>query len=186
MRWLCLDPGDKRTGAALSSAEETFAVPLTVLEHGPEGPSPAQIDSLMGEHLVEAVLVGIPLSMDNTLSAQSRAAIRVAVRIATHLGSRLVVPCGLDIVRGGLPDWVTPADSVADAGRLPVMFWDERLSTWSARRALYGGGQKGHGHESRLTRLDAHAAAVILQSYLDTVAGMHRRLEHPGDTTRCC
>lgn len=180
MRWLCLDPGEKRTGVALSSPEETFAVPLTVLEHGPEGLLLDQLDDAMREHVVEALLIGIPVSMDDTLSAQSRAAIDTAVSIATHVRGRLVVPHELTVVRDVLANDVDYVDSVETAGRMPVMLWDERLSTWSARRALCASGSKKRGRQARPGRLDAHAAAVILQSYLDTAAEIRRR-EYPRD-----
>jgi putative Holliday junction resolvase len=43
---------------------------------------------------------------------------------------------------------------------IPVIFWDERLSTFAAQEILAAEGQRG-GKD------DAVAAAVILQSYLD-------------------
>ncbi len=49
---------------------------------------------------------------------------------------------------------------------VPVKYRDERLSTVSARELMQITGKK-----SRETRYDAAAAAVILQSYLDDVAG---------------
>lgn len=49
---------------------------------------------------------------------------------------------------------------------IPVEYRDERLSTVSARELLQSAGKK-----SRETLYDAAAAALILQSYLDEVAG---------------
>jgi putative Holliday junction resolvase len=46
-----------------------------------------------------------------------------------------------------------------------LVFWDERLSTDEAQRMLHAGGDKGR------TGIDAAAAAVILQGYLDHRAG---------------
>lgn len=46
----------------------------------------------------------------------------------------------------------------------PVTFWDERLTTFIAEQALI---ETGHSRKARKTRVDAVAAAVILQSYLD-------------------
>jgi hypothetical protein len=43
---------------------------------------------------------------------------------------------------------------------LPIIFWDERLSTYAAQQLLASG-------ESRSSE-DAVAAAVILRSYLDS------------------
>jgi putative Holliday junction resolvase len=170
MRWLCLDPGEKRTGVALSSPTETYAIPLTVLEHGPSGLSMDQLDTLLDEHWVDAVLIGVPVSMDNTLSTQSRSAIRLAIEIARHLCARLVVPGGLELVNQELYPGAEVVSSIDFTDSMPVVLWDERLSTWGARKALHESGQTPAGRESRSKRTDAHAAAVILQSYFDSVA----------------
>lgn len=47
---------------------------------------------------------------------------------------------------------------------LPVTLWDERLSTVEATRRVAEGGRKRRGGP---LRVDAEAAALILQSYLD-------------------
>jgi len=48
--------------------------------------------------------------------------------------------------------------------RLPVILWDERLSTVRAIRALAEGGKR-----KRRLGIDAVAAVVILQDYLDSL-----------------
>jgi putative Holliday junction resolvase len=56
---------------------------------------------------------------------------------------------------------------------LPLTFWDESLSTARAQEAMIATGRKGR---DRRERIDAVAAAVILQDYLDshqpTVVGL--------------
>lgn len=54
------------------------------------------------------------------------------------------------------------------AGRLnvPLTLWDERLSTAEAEQILHEAGESTRQYRGRL---DAVAAAVILQSYLDAV-----------------
>jgi len=47
--------------------------------------------------------------------------------------------------------------------QVPVILWDERLSTAQAERMIHEAGKR-----VRRDRIDAAAAAVILQSYLDT------------------
>jgi len=47
---------------------------------------------------------------------------------------------------------------------IPVTLWDERLSTVRAQEAMI---EAGVPRKARRTRLDAAAAAAILQSYLD-------------------
>ena len=56
------------------------------------------------------------------------------------------------------------ADRLKEAG-LPVVFQDERLSTVSAHQALIEGGMR---RDERKGTVDKVAAAVILQSYLDS------------------
>ncbi|MDH4138662.1 MAG: Holliday junction resolvase RuvX, partial [Anaerolineae bacterium] len=49
---------------------------------------------------------------------------------------------------------------------VPVVLWDERLSTVAADRLMAEAGRKGR---ERRERIDAVAAAVILQDYLDAI-----------------
>ena len=55
---------------------------------------------------------------------------------------------------------------------VPVVYWDERLSTVGAQKLLI---EVGLSPSARAARLDAAAAAVILQSYLDYQRGMRTR-----------
>ena len=65
-----------------------------------------------------------------------------------------------------------PGDEVVHAGArelarrtgLPVVFWDERLSTVAAGKLLREAGVRGAQRERKI---DAAAAELILQSYLD-------------------
>lgn len=51
---------------------------------------------------------------------------------------------------------------------LEVIMWDERLSTVSAHKAMM---EAGIRREDRENYVDSIAAAIILQGYLDSVAG---------------
>ena len=51
---------------------------------------------------------------------------------------------------------------------LEVIMWDERLSTVSAHKAMMDAGLR---REDRGNYVDSIAAAIILQGYLDSVAG---------------
>ena len=64
------------------------------------------------------------------------------------------------------------ADPLAAALDLPLVYWDERLTTAIAERALI---EAGHRRAQRKERIDAVAAAVILQSYLDAARLRQRR-----------
>lgn len=56
------------------------------------------------------------------------------------------------------------AEKVQSLAAIPVVLWDESESTRIARKAAIDMGLK---RKKRAGHLDAHAAAVILQSYLD-------------------
>lgn len=55
---------------------------------------------------------------------------------------------------------------------VPVEFWDERLTTAIAEKSLI---ESGHRRDARKTKVDAVAAAVILQGYLDRQRFKDRR-----------
>jgi putative Holliday junction resolvase len=60
------------------------------------------------------------------------------------------------------------ARNVAAALELPVLLWDERWSTASAEGALIA---QDMSRARRATRIDAAAAAVILQAGIDALTG---------------
>ena len=60
------------------------------------------------------------------------------------------------------------ARNLAQALELPVLLWDERWSTSSAESAMIG---QDMSRAKRAEKIDSHAAAVILQGAIDTLAG---------------
>jgi putative holliday junction resolvase len=60
------------------------------------------------------------------------------------------------------------ARNLAEALSLPVLLWDERWSTASAASALI---EQDISRAKRATRIDAAAAAVILQAAVDALVG---------------
>lgn len=60
------------------------------------------------------------------------------------------------------------ADSLREIVPVPVLLWDERLSTLEADRRMQEAGRKGR---ERRQRVDMAAATLILQSYLDSLRG---------------
>ena len=57
------------------------------------------------------------------------------------------------------------ADAVRNEAGMPVVLWDERLTTVQAERTLVGAGVR---RRKRRTVIDKLAATVMLQSYLDS------------------
>lgn len=171
MRWLGLDPGEKRTGVAVSSPEATYAIPLRVLRHRVEGPALDDLRQLVEEYRADGLVIGLPLSLSGSPSQQTHVAVALARRIAAHFNVPLEIP---DVARDlypAEPTVPTGEHHLPEAGVHPrVLLWDERLSSWEAGRMVEPerAGRKGRPGERRA--LDAHAAAIILQSFLDSLA----------------
>ena len=70
------------------------------------------------------------------------------------------------------------AEAVKAALGLPVVTWDERLSTVAANRALL---EADVSRRKRKAVVDTVAAALILQGYLDRQASIRAAREGPAD-----
>lgn len=112
-----------------------------------------------------------------SLAQDTRALARlVRAYEATHLVVGL--PRNMDGSQGAQAEAVKAyAQTLAQALNLSLTFWDERLSTIEATQRVQATGARGK--KSR-RNLDAIAAAVILQDFLDSQA---TQLENPESTT---
>ncbi len=74
MKYLAIDYGGKRVGTALCDPDEIIVSPLCRMETNARHPETLldQIVRLIGDHQVQAVIVGLPLNMDDTEGPQSR------------------------------------------------------------------------------------------------------------------
>ena len=144
MRIVGLDVGARRIGVAISDATATLARPVGVLR-----PAGLEVDA-----------------------ARTTAAEIARLRAEEDGVSALVVglPCRLD---GSANDMTARVRVFAEElGRLtglPVTLQDERLTSREAESRL---ALRIKDWRDRKTRLDAAAAAIILQDYLDV--GAHR------------
>jgi putative Holliday junction resolvase len=136
---MALDVGEKRVGVALSDETQTLARSLTVLHRRSKAQDFAALAGLARQHEVTALVVGLPLSRDGGEGFQAQRIRRYADALIEALA--------------------------ADGLALPLIFHDESLSTVTAAEALI---DSGHKRRARRQRLDAVAAAVILQDYLDS------------------
>jgi putative Holliday junction resolvase len=134
MKFLALDIGDRRVGAAVGDDEMRIATPLEVIERKSLEQDANAIGDLAMKFGAEHLVVGLPRNMDETEGAQAEAVKAYAEKIAHVLG-------------------------------LPLTLWDERLTTIEATEHVHSTGARGK--KSRRT-LDAIAASVILQDYLDS------------------
>ena len=94
--------------------------------------------------------------------------LRLGECVRRYAAEHLIVglPRNMDGTHGDQANGVIAyAERVAPALNLPVTFWDERLSTVEATSRIQATGARGK--KSR-RKLDAIAATVILQDYLDS------------------
>lgn len=138
MRLLALDVGERRIGVAVSDPTGIIARPLHTLERGSKREDFSAIAALIDQYNAQAVVVGRPLSLDGSVGPQAR-------RVARYL------------------------EALAEQLDVPVIPWDERFSTARADEILRETrGEKAKRRARANGEIDAIAAAVILQSYLDS------------------
>lgn len=93
---------------------------------------------------------------------------RYIVELAQKINAEKIVfglPLKLDGTEGDSAIMArTLADKVKEQTSLPIVFQDERLSTVSAERILI---ETGNRRDSRKGKIDAVAASIILQNYID-------------------
>lgn len=133
-RALGLDLGSVRIGVAASDPGRVIASPYTVVKRGKDHGVDHAAIAACVEETEAEVVV---IGLPRALSGKETAAAK-AVR--------------------------AEADELRAALRVPLVFWDERLSTVTAQRSLIEGGVR---RRARKSSIDKVAAAVILQSWLD-------------------
>jgi putative Holliday junction resolvase len=94
----------------------------------------ASIVALIDEESVEQVVVGRPVALSGKETASTEMADRLFASLREVLGD------------------------------VPVIQWDERLTTHEAQRSLTGAGMRAKQHRQHV---DSAAAAIMLQNYID-------------------
>ena len=138
MKLLALDVGDRRVGVAVSDLAGLIATPLEVIQRSSKVKDFSRIACLVREQGAGKLVVGHPLNADGSAGPQ-------AVRVERYAGalSEALELAGLSV---------------------QVVLWDEYGSTQRAQALMISAGRRA---KDRRQRLDAAAAAVILQDYLD-------------------
>jgi putative Holliday junction resolvase len=149
MKALALDVGDRRVGVALSDETGLIAAPLSVIRRASKVEDYTRIAKLVREHGIDTLVVGHPLNDDGSAGPQAWRIERYADALGEALRSR-----GLN---------------------LALVLWDEWGSTQKAQEIMLGAGRRSR---DRRARVDAVAAAVILQDYLDS---QRSSTEEPGE-----
>ncbi len=70
-RVMALDVGERRIGVALSDPTRTLAAPLTTIRAEPRTTALNRIATLIREHEVTALVVGLPLTMSGDIGPQA-------------------------------------------------------------------------------------------------------------------
>jgi putative Holliday junction resolvase len=85
MRCLGLDIGDRRIGVALSDPGGILASPFSIIERTDDGQAIAAIADIINKEQVGKIVVGLPLSLDGTLSGQAEKVKEFADRLAEQI-----------------------------------------------------------------------------------------------------
>jgi len=83
MRYLAIDYGSKHTGVAICDPSETIASPLTVINGQKE--LLRKISDIVKAKNVEAIVLGLPLNMDDSTGPQAKLVLKFAEQLKTHL-----------------------------------------------------------------------------------------------------
>jgi len=139
MRVVGIDLGERRVGVAVSDSEARLASPHVVIERSDDpARDRGEIARIVTEVGATTVVVGLPLSLDGTLGPAAEAARAEAQALTEVVG-------------------------------VPVETHDERLSSVSAGHSLAASGlRRGARRAARRRSVDKVAAAIMLQSWLDT------------------
>jgi putative holliday junction resolvase len=134
---LALDVGLARIGVAVCDPLRLAARPLTVIQRRSRRDDFAHLAKLVQQEAVVGIICGLPLNMDGSEGAQAQTVRKWAERCVYALRAIL-------------------------GQSFPLIFWDERLSTFAAQELL-----AEQEPSKQKPAEDAVAAAVILQNYLD-------------------
>ena len=139
-RLMGLDFGSKTTGVALSDPTQMIASPLETIPREKEGkirPTLRRITELAASEGVELIVLGYPLNMDDTRGERAEKTEEFKALLERRLE--------------------------AEQLSVPVVLWDERLSTVDADEVLE---EAGIAATERKQYIDKIAAAFILEDYM--------------------
>lgn len=137
-----LDLGEKTIGVAVSDSFLSVATPLETVWRKKFGVDAARLQEIIANRSIGGLILGLPRNMDGSEGARCQ-----STRAFARNFERL------------MPD-------------LPISFWDERLSTVAAERALL---EADTTRKRRAEVIDHVAAGYILQGVLDRLAVLRRK-----------
>ena len=136
-----LDLGSKTIGMAIGDTNHKIASPFDTIRRKKFGPDAALLADTLRNENIGGLVIGLPLNMDGSEGPRVQAT-RAFIRNLENL-----------------PDFPD----------LPVLLWDERLSTAAVERTLL---EADTSRAKRAEVVDKMAAAFILQGAIDAVYGV--------------
>ena len=140
MRILGLDVGNKTVGVAVSDPLGVIATGVTTIERVGVRKDTGKVIDYIREYGCETVVIGLPLSLDGTDSAQTQNVRDFRAMLENKLKSS------------------------GPLSKVRIEWQDERYSTVEAEEFLI---EANMSREDRKKIIDRQAAIVILQRYLD-------------------
>ena len=131
-----LDLGTQTIGVAVSDTRLGIATPLETIKRRKFTQDAARLDAILAERSIGGLVLGLPRNMDGSEGPRCQ---------STRAFARNLAQRGL---------------------ALPITFWDERLSTVAAERALL---EADTSRKRRAEVIDHVAASYILQGALDRI-----------------
>ena len=144
-RFIGLDYGDTTIGVAVSSPDGRVSVGVTTLRRTDADalrPSLKALKSIISEYGATCFVLGYPKNMDGTESARCEKTKAFGDKLGRYFKS------------------------------IPVVLWDERLSTKAVGRVFHGKSERYKQH------VDEMAAVYILQGYLDFMKNKEEVMEN--------
>ena len=137
-RILSVDYGDSRIGLAISDVMKIIAKPYKTIKNLSEKEVLNSIKQIVEEKNVEKIIVGLPITLKNTYSEQTKK----VQKFVSFLDEEI---------------------------KVPVLTYDERLTSIEAKRSL---SKQGIKLKNKKGFVDMTAAAIFLQGYLDQNASV--------------
>ncbi|MEM1274108.1 MAG: Holliday junction resolvase RuvX [Pseudomonadota bacterium] len=146
MALMGLDFGTKTIGIAVSDRMRQVASPMRTIKRSKFTADATALAEIIRARDIGGLVIGLPYNMDGSEGPRAQSTRAFARNLARH-----------DVL-----------------GRLPVLFWDERLSTVAAERALLAADTS---RKRRSEVIDHVAAGFILQGALDRLRVIERETD---------
>ncbi|KLN60166.1 Holliday junction resolvase [Kiloniella spongiae] len=137
-RLLGLDPGTKTIGVAVSDRDFKVASPIKTIKRSKFKADAQELKEICADKNIGGIVMGLPVNMDGSEGPRCQSVRTLAENLKNIAGFEI-----------------------------PIVFWDERMSTSAVERFLIG--EADMTRKRRAEVVDKAAAAYILQGALDAI-----------------